>query len=337
MINEKTAFIIGAGASKPYNFPTGRELRNKIISEFEINFSPFVNSDSHEIIRIEMATKAFIKRFRCSGIYSIDRYLSFNPGDGWNGKIAIALEVLRAESQSKFDENLKSNQNQDWYSLLYNRLIDGITPGKSNCLEFANNNVSLITFNYDRSLEYYLHRCFTNTFPEREYQAGNMTEYIPFPFLHVYGAAKLPWQSEDQRSVIDYYNAKGPDIINFPMIKLMAENLRTIYEERQNLFDTGGIIKQIRKAETVFFLGFGYADENLKTLDIPESIKEKKVFGTALGFTDAEIKNVLRKLKPGSSNPHKSDIEQINNGFKKGNVTLLKADSVMLLRNFLSG
>jgi len=34
MIRQKTVFIIGAGASKPYEYPTGQELRERIISDF---------------------------------------------------------------------------------------------------------------------------------------------------------------------------------------------------------------------------------------------------------------------------------------------------------------
>ena len=34
MITEKTVFILGAGASKPYGFPTALELRKDIIYKF---------------------------------------------------------------------------------------------------------------------------------------------------------------------------------------------------------------------------------------------------------------------------------------------------------------
>jgi len=34
MIKEKTVLILGAGASKPYGFPTGEELRREIIDNY---------------------------------------------------------------------------------------------------------------------------------------------------------------------------------------------------------------------------------------------------------------------------------------------------------------
>ena len=50
----------------------------------------------------------------------------------------------------------------------------------------------------------------------------------------------------------------------------------------------------IREAKRVFFLGFGYAKENLNILGIPDIIrKTSDIYGTALGLTDREIKDVV--------------------------------------------
>ena len=35
MLEKKTVFILGAGASKPYNFPTAIELSKDVISNFD--------------------------------------------------------------------------------------------------------------------------------------------------------------------------------------------------------------------------------------------------------------------------------------------------------------
>jgi hypothetical protein len=54
----------------------------------------------------------------------------------------------------------------------------------------------------------------------------------------------------------------------------------------------------INEAERVFFLGFGYAKDNLDVLGIPDVFGEKQqIYGTALGLTDREIEHVGSDIK----------------------------------------
>ena len=43
MIERKTLFVLGAGASKPYNYPTGRELKTYIVRSFPADFRTILN------------------------------------------------------------------------------------------------------------------------------------------------------------------------------------------------------------------------------------------------------------------------------------------------------
>jgi hypothetical protein len=40
---QNTVFILGAGASTPYGYPTGQELRDYICKEFQINLQNLIN------------------------------------------------------------------------------------------------------------------------------------------------------------------------------------------------------------------------------------------------------------------------------------------------------
>ena len=51
MITHPTVFILGAGASKPYGFPTGKELRVQIITEF-VNENIFVEAQMPEYLAL---------------------------------------------------------------------------------------------------------------------------------------------------------------------------------------------------------------------------------------------------------------------------------------------
>jgi hypothetical protein len=53
----------------------------------------------------------------------------------------------------------------------------------------------------------------------------------------------------------------------------------------------------ITGAKIIFFLGFGYREENLEILKAQELLTDdKEIFGTALGFYDREIHNIGRLL-----------------------------------------
>ena len=77
MIKEKTVYILGAGASKPYGYPTGKELtnyiRNKLIND--IIKDTEIPQHSLYITKIE----EIINKFSKSTNKSIDLFLTRNP------------------------------------------------------------------------------------------------------------------------------------------------------------------------------------------------------------------------------------------------------------------
>ncbi|MGD0625710.1 MAG: hypothetical protein ABSB32_13440 [Thermodesulfobacteriota bacterium] len=126
MIDIPTLFILGAGASKPYGFPTGRELRTQIIRSFPSDYKTLQSTDISlkldSLKRQELAMVSdFVEHFSKSPVYSIDQFLAFNPAFSYQGKMAIAYYIRTKEIESKFWEEPPSEE--DWYSLLFNRMI----------------------------------------------------------------------------------------------------------------------------------------------------------------------------------------------------------------------
>lgn len=292
MIEEQTVFILGAGASTPYGFPTGKELRRKICQNFFKRLKVLIdaiNDPKVKSVREESTigpAKDFVSAFEKSGNESIDLWLNRNKGYSGIGKLAIALNILNAERASRYYENVADNE--DWCLYLYRRMTDTMIDDGSHKL-FKNNKVTFITFNYDRSLEYYLYECLTNSFTSLRKSIPPINELFPFRPLHVFGKiADLPWESSsglDYRCKCDY-----------DRICKIKDNIRTIFEDTDN--DLSERIRgQIAKARRVFFLGFGYHRENLEILGIPDVLcDEQYIYGTALGFTDKEIKRVRENL-----------------------------------------
>jgi len=294
MIDIETLFILGAGASRPYNYPTGKELRRLIYENFTEDYKAIATKeksnntyiDSEIDDEIESAPE-FVDKFFKSSTPSIDLFLSRNPSFSNIGKKAIALNILKAERASFFRE--KVDQNQDWYSYLYHRMTENMTK-PDGYKQVGQNKISIITFNYDRSLEFFLYESLTNSFEESSRLGQFYDTLLPFPIQHVYGKiAPLPYQKEP---VFSIYHAADP---NFTNLQNTYNNIRVIYERTDE--NLKGIREQISNAKRIFFLGFGFAKENLEALDIPNLLTgEHEIYGTALGMTAKEIFEVRSLL-----------------------------------------
>ena len=211
----------------------------------------------------------------------------------------------------------------DWYTDLLGRLTDGLIK-KADYSRISENCISFITFNYDRSLEHFMFESLINSF------YGIAPEHIrrvlqEIPVIHVYGrVAPLDWQEScDGKPRIPY--RMDVNAINVPDL---IDNLHVVYDERCDP-DLEKARELVSQAERVFFLGFGYAKENLEVLGLPDVLKtSQRIYGTALGCTPNEIGHVQDFFDMGLS---KRGIR----GFADSQVRILNRDCVRLLREFL--
>jgi hypothetical protein len=292
MIDIPTLLIIGAGASKPYGYPTGAELRAEIVTDFYGRLDELLKNDSatkdHEKKRHLREAMAFVDVFKKSSIESIDKFLALNPFYSYYGKIAITLCILEKEKSSELHHDLSpSVYGQDWYKLLFNRMIASF-KNPDDFIHLKDNKLAFITFNYDRSFEHFLYESFLHAFWEKRHEfetslnKDNFHQYIPFPLVHVYGKVdELLWHGgRDYKEDFD-----------FPTILRLSNGIRVIGERADNLKDE--VSKLISESKRIFFLGFGYAIDNLEAVCLPGNINEKwDIFGTAKGMTGKEIETV---------------------------------------------
>ena len=340
MINIDTVFILGAGASKPYGYPLGWELKDEIINKFKIYYDELINfnqssqkpdfnifHDSHNSIMPK-----FIDALKKSNPdTSIDLFLSRNQEYADIVKLAIAMIILRSEVTGEFrKEGYKPDQ--DWYSYLFHRMSEHL-PAPKDFDKYQYNKVKFITFNYDRSFDYYIYDRFINDFGRTRHIENSGSKFITFPIIHLYGTlSKLPWQENFR---YDYRKVNNNKEINnafydFDMIKYMSKNIRII-QERINDEDIAKAKLLIESSKRIFFLGFGYADENLQVLGFPEIAIGKSVYGTVIGFTENEIGRVVRKVTKESGLMK----EKKPNVYIQNNSTYELHDCKTLLRNWL--
>ncbi len=327
MIKDRTVFILGAGASAPYGYPVGKDLRKEIISHYPGDCQHYLERKARvkSLIPQEVAkARRFAEMFDKSGTESIDLFLAINPEFMQDGKRAIIFRILIAEGRSRFREAMEE-PNQDWYTYLLKKLTEGLTK-KDDYKHFCENNVAFITFNYDRSLEHFMYDALINRF--NGIDPGEIRKQIgELPVIHIFGqVAGLDWQ--DMPSKIEYRRDVG--LID---VEKLIEGLHIVHEEGQEGPELLEARRLIADAEHIFFLGIGYAEENLKVLKVPEGISvNTKVYGTVRGLRDNEIERIRMRFEGGTVGDAVmgKNAARFREGFKDGS-----RDCLLLLRDWV--
>jgi len=315
MIDKRTVFVLGAGASCPYGYPSGSLLRKNIcLSDNFKTTELYANINREAKDRLSQDIKTFISAFNRSHNQSIDFFINNNPKFAPTGKYIIAFEMLKSEQNSHFGEHAEVKQEEsrtpspylsvkdnilrretfqggDWYFYLFNQLLREL-PKKGGLPDFSDHRIFFITFNYDRSLEHFIYDSLRNSFTEVS-EDKIVQSLRKLKILHVYGQI-LPFKWQGQEQGVDY---QPP--VDGPLLQRASSNIRTIYEEKQNpdLIEAQNFLKQ---ADEILFLGFGYAPENMEVLGLPKLIPPRcKVYGTAFNMIDEEVKRLYVRLHGG--------------------------------------
>lgn len=273
MIKTKTLFILGAGASVPFVYPTSGELRHEILFEsnkYEVDIVRALNLYDDNVKDFYHSIEEFKEAFSKSGVYSIDSFLEHRPEFMKIGKTFIAKILISCEKE----DNLRNAKN-NWYMYLFDCL-------KGSFGQLDQNNISFITFNYDRSLEHFLFEAIRNQFGREPKECTEMINNF-FPIIHLYGQLDpLPWQEETHGK--EYSSTKN-------LVKRLIaapRNIKLISDEQdvgksENFQEA---YKHIEWADRIFFLGFSFDETNLKRLNI-SLMKNKTIIGTTYGLAPA--------------------------------------------------
>lgn len=281
MITKETLFILGAGASVPYCYPTGNELRNDICRNFEKRIVELTEKDPEssplDVRQISKEAHEFTNVFFNSSTPSIDLFLARNRHFSEIGKKAIVLSILESEKNSRFRENML-DRTQDWYSYLFQKMTEDLIQPESYDY-FDANQVAFATFNYDRSLEHFLYESLSNAFSSAP-RDKIIRQLRSIQIFHVYGIVdKLPWQGGET----EYGNDFSINSINE-----MKNNIRLIHERIR--LDIRAMEVAMHNASRFYFLGFGYAEENVNVLGIRKVFNgDQEIYGTAMGLSVKEI------------------------------------------------
>ena len=273
MITKPTVLILGAGASNPYGYPTGKQLKKTILEELANPSSRMVSIFSYQAFR-ERDIQSFRKALLRSGQASIDAFLEHQPRFMGMGKLAITVALAAKENTDGMFVT------GDWYEHLF-RALDARPE------EFNKNRLSIVTFNYDRSIETFLVNSLKYSYDKTVDAAAEVLSSIPI--IHLHGQiGNLPWQDKET------FRGYG-DTDDDYQIKLSSDGIKIIHEAdaaKDEAFISAR--KLIKDAEQIYFLGFGYHPDNIARLGIADiDIEGRNVYGTCMGYTNREAEDTM--------------------------------------------
>jgi hypothetical protein len=274
MISKNTVLIIGAGASHPYELPLAYGLTRNCIGESRVE--AIMKQAGNYGTRSDYGNgiPAFKKALNLSQTSSIDALLEREEYKNYRhiGKLLIAGEIFKAESIAKI-LMYKSSLSDHWYSHLRHALFNGVSKD-----QFQENNLSIVTFNYDRTINYYLAQAYVNTYQLSEDKAKDVFNTIPI--IHVYGSLGNLFE----------YGSPAPDLggshLDHLQLIKMSDNIKIWNEEPGNENITKAK-ELISKADNIFIFGFGYHRENYKRLAL-DYARPKKGYACCFNMTDSE-------------------------------------------------
>lgn len=290
MISKKTVFILGAGASSEFKYPLGEKLREYIINNLEVKnaavneIAMVLAEDKFDVPDYESEIIEFAKKLKHDGSYSIDNFLErFKAKYLLIGKLAIAQILSKYEDTSIFFSN------DNWYRHLHNIMKKDV----ASLDEYAQNQVSFVTFNYDRSLEYFLYTALIS-FHENANENTVTSVLNKIPIIHLYGKIDpLPFEPNMSNNGRPY--GKGYTLSQFKSYK---ENIYIIFENIPGLLSKNFLQAHelMKNAERIYFLGFGFHPQNLDRL-LPKNL-DRKIFvqGTSLGVPDETKSAFFEKI-----------------------------------------
>lgn len=301
--------VVGAGASAEAGLPIGVKLKAEIASVLNFKFGHGLDATSGDnyimqafgIIAkkqegdnnknlFEYIEASLMIRDAMPQAASIDNFIDAHRSNekiAVCGKLAIARCILEAESNSKLYVNNNNINNKidfkalepTWYNLFFRLIVE-------NCelkdIPERLSRIAIITFNYDRCIEHYLHASLRNYYGV-DIQAA--TELIAkLSIFHPYGfLGPLSW---DPRPCPCAFGMV-PD--TYKLIEI-AKGLKTFTEGTDETnSDIVAIRSTLQMAERVAFLGFAFNPQNLDLLygsnNQKSEVRESPVYATALGLS----------------------------------------------------
>lgn len=239
MLPKRTCLLLGAGASKHLGFPLGDELRKMMLDELFEQKDKKHKDLPEDFHRGDEDLAAFYDKLAHGGWNSPDAFLEQHQEFVQTGKYLIC------KCLSKFEKPEYLIHEGGWYD----RLVSSIHVDAPRMLK--ENNLSIVTFNYDRSIDFKLHMYIQHRFGMSSDEALQMlTDSIPIVHVHGMLGEYPKW---------DYGNISS--------VWERGQNIKIISEIGEGSAEFQRASKLLNDAERVVVFGFGFAPDNVRRLN----------------------------------------------------------------------
>ena len=271
-VRTPTLLILGAASSMHCGYPLGTPLIASLVqSQRSPNGIPLPKNWN------KADADSFVTRLSRSAHYSIDAFLEMVPNETDLGKYLIAHCLKQLEDVDR----LFPPHNSGWYQYLFNSLL-GSTDSP-----FADNALTIVTYNYDRSLEAYLYNALISRFDMSLQDAA--AELQKIPVIHVHGILgafpEIPYQSTDDVNTIHSISTA---------INIIHEIRDTDADFCSAEFEMANAA--ITMASKVIFLGFGFHRDNIRRLNAKWDGCDREVFSTFFDTMPEEYARLINRL-----------------------------------------
>lgn len=305
---------MGAGASEEVGLPVGEQLKSIIAEKIDIRFDEWgsrqVSGDVSIMDAFWKCTResngrrgdpnpylraAWRLRDALPQAISIDNLLDAYRDDPLSercGKLGIVSSILEAERASKifFNQNDRQTINfsqlsNTWFAGFIKILTENIAQSE---VEKIFDNVSILSFNYDRCIEHYLYESLQN------YYSLEANKIVPLmqklKILHPYGSVgRLPWQEQNPLTQVPFGAERGN-------LLQLSEQIKTFNERTHEADKIQEIRSVVRDAEIMVFLGFAFHRQNLELIRPDHACNAKRIYATAYGISKSDCEVIREEL-----------------------------------------
>jgi hypothetical protein len=303
MFSVPTVFILGAGASWHYGYPTGETLVKKVIEKAEIAAAFFkwssenANGNFPQLLLETTKNQDWRQRWialhdQCERLKRglqqvnplvIDYYLGWNADLQEIGRVLITWVILECEDQSRgVNINQKtittgrleplSETRDDWCRFIIHQLAIHCQTSK----DILSNKVSFVTFNYDVSLEVALKAGLQHI---QMFDESDVEKFLDGSrIVHIYGKVR---DIKSIRAQVKWPNSNPIDTSRIDFCSFLdvvysaSKGIRVIdpHDKGANGDDLTIAQTQIHAARRVFILGYGFDEHNSERLRLNEALK----------------------------------------------------------------
>jgi hypothetical protein len=298
VLREPTVFILGAGASHPYGFPSGQGL----LQGARVHDEETLRRELRQLNRDSLQQiPAFRNALARTLEKSLDAMLEMRTDLSEVGKAFMARVLLECERSNR-GRNL--DPEGAWHRELWTAISAKSLEEVSQCA------LTIVTFNYDRSVEYALIGALEARFKRSRSECAEALASIGPIHLHGSLGVLPEFSTPGQASVL--YGGDSQEVTPVNCLNAAA-GIRIIHEAHPNDEAFARARDALSTAKRVVFLGFGYANQNIERLQLQTCLNPAtQIYLCVTGFTPHQQLALVR--------PHFSGFRVVSMGEEKQDI-----------------